>query len=113
MSFSHMALDGKSLMFFKALMRVSVCESDIVCMAQTPLKINNALLIYNRRLDLCGPYLTSSASSRDLTRQSFNDPRFSWRRSHALSSSFPKNIHLRTVIENEQRSVLCSDTSSK
>ena len=113
MSFSHMAYDGKSLMFFNALMRVSVCESDIVCIAQTTLKIiNNALLIYNRRLDLCGLYLTSSASSRDLTRQSFNDPR-PWRRSHALSSSFPKNIHLQTVIENEQRSSSCSDTSSK
>ena len=65
MSFSHMASDGKSLMFFNALMRVLACESDIVCIAQTTLKIiNNALLIYNRRLDLCGPYLTSSASSR-------------------------------------------------
>ena len=28
MSFSHMASDGKSLMFFNALMRVSACESD-------------------------------------------------------------------------------------
>ena len=42
--------DGRSLVFFNALIKVSACVADIIRVAQITLKmVNNKLLVHNKR----------------------------------------------------------------
>ena len=43
--------DGRSLMLFNALIKVSACKANIICISQITLKmVYNALLVHNRGL---------------------------------------------------------------
>ena len=55
--------DGRSLMFFNAMIQVSACEADIILIAQITLKMeNNALLINNRGFAFFWPDVRSNLS---------------------------------------------------
>ena len=55
--------DGRSLMFFNALIQVSGCEADIILITQITLKMEkNALLVNNRGFAFFWPDVRSDLS---------------------------------------------------
>ena len=63
MLISDLFPDGRSLMFFNALIQVSACVADIIRIEQITLKmLNNALLVNNRGFAFFWPDVRSDLS---------------------------------------------------